>query len=158
MSSFKELFVNIKRKTGAWTQSDLQHDRHWYIQHSTCLLDENKRRARRHTNTNPASDKSERSQRWRHSCNIGNDMLGLWKRLILTPLFTTVTTLCKKKKKYKNHNTFEFITPWIHTHSLPVNEYLSSAKLYLLTLEVALYNFDLWSRWEYYHPTNGVCP
>lgn len=97
MSSFKELFVNIKRKTGAWNQSDLQHDRHWYIQDSTCLLGENKRRARWHTNTNAASDKSERSQRWSHSCNIGNYMLGLWKRLILTPM-PTVTTLCKKKK------------------------------------------------------------
>lgn len=97
MSSFKELFVNIERKTGAWNQSDLQHDRHRHIQDSACLLNENKRKARWHTNTNPASEESERSQRWSHSCNIGNEMLGLWKRLISTPLSTpTVTTLCKK--------------------------------------------------------------
>lgn len=121
MSSFKELFVNIKRKTGAWNQSDLQHDRHWYIQDSTCLLGKNKRRARWHTNTNPASDKSERSQRWSHSCNIGNYMLGLWKRLILTPLPTpTVTTLWKKK-------TLQHF--WVY---YPLNTYTFSAYEWIL--------------------------
>lgn len=117
MSPFKELFVNIERKTGAWNQSDLQHDRHWYIQDSACLLSENKR-ARWHINTNPASDKSERSQRW---SNIGN----YWKRLILTPLSTpTVITLQKKKKTKPTTLLNLLLLEYIYILCLWMNIYL----------------------------------
>lgn len=39
---------------------------------------------------------------------------------------STITTLCKKKQ---THNTFEFITPWIHIHFLPYEWILIFSKI-----------------------------
>ena len=149
----RELFVNIKRKTGAWHQSELQDDRHYWIQDSACLLIENKTKARLHTNTSPGSDKSERSQGWSHSCDVENDMLGFWQKLILTPLSTlTLTTPCKR-------TTFCIYYP-LNTHTFSAQEWiLLFSKIMFADSQKLLYKaLTLWSWWKFYRVTNRVCP